>query len=362
VRKMLVIVVAGFFLWVGGPAALRLLALPMAEPEGAALARDGSERLEPAGRFIVCSGRVEATQGEIDVTAQITGNLAAVNVTEGDRVRKGDVLAEVEGLREAAEAVSARASVALARSRLAQVQAGSGKEEQEQAQHEVDAVEAELVAETSSLNRARRAGADSVSAEELEHRQQHVRQLQSQRAGLQKRYEALRRGALPQEIEVARSEVALAEARLARAELENAYRVIRAPRDAIVVQVYRHAGDSVTTLQISPVVRLVDPSALLVRLEVDEANVQRMQTGLEANFTIQGGPSGAGQLVVKTIVPAFGPKRLFNPDTSVRVDTRTLSVLCEPRGLRVPLYPGQRVTARFTLPGRPALYADAQLN
>jgi hypothetical protein len=48
---------------------------------------------------------------------------------------------------------------------------------------------------------------------------------------------------------------------------------------------------------------------------------------------------------VTTIIPAFGPKRLFSPDTSARVDTRILSVFCEPIDSRVPLYPGQRVTA-----------------
>jgi len=41
----------------------------------------------------------------------------------------------------------------------------------------------------------------------------------------------------------------------------------------------------------------------------------------------------------------FGPRRLFNPDTSVRSDTRTVSVLCEPADLQIGLLLGQRVTA-----------------
>jgi hypothetical protein len=50
---------------------------------------------------------------------------------------------------------------------------------------------------------------------------------------------------------------------------------------------------------------------------------------------------------VKTIVPTFGPKRLFNPDASARFDSRILTVLCEPTGLKTQLYLGQRVTAYF---------------
>ena len=56
----------------------------------------------------------------------------------------------------------------------------------------------------------------------------------------------------------------------------------------------------------------------------------------------------AGRLTVKTIVPAFGPKRLFNPDASARHDARTLEVLCDAEG-KARLYPGQRVTAEFPL-------------
>jgi hypothetical protein len=54
--------------------------------------------------------------------------------------------------------------------------------------------------------------------------------------------------------------------------------------------------------------------------------------------------------MARTIIPVFGPRRLFNPDTSVRNDTRTVAVLCEPTDLEIRLLLGQRVTARFDDP------------
>jgi hypothetical protein len=54
-----------------------------------------------------------------------------------------------------------------------------------------------------------------------------------------------------------------------------------------------------------------------------------------------------GRLLIDRMVPAFGPKRLFNPDTSARVDTRTLELLCEVTSCEIRLYPGQRITAEF---------------
>ena len=90
---------------------------------------------------------------------------------------------------------------------------------------------------------------------------------------------------------------------------------------------------------------MADTSQLRIRLEIDEASVARLRPGLQGTLQIRGSSADVGRLTVTTIIPMFGPKRLFNPDTSARFDTRTLAVFCEPLDLRVPLYPGQRVTA-----------------
>lgn len=350
-RKVLIVVTAGAALWAGGGQALKYLSLPLAEPGGPAA--DDGPKAGPA--LIVCSGRVETVRGEIDVTPQIAGTLAEVCITDGAAVRRGQILAVLEGGREAAEVQGAEAALAVARARLTQLRAGPGKEEIDQALNEVRAVQAQLDAEVRS--NARSSGllvASAESVEDFDRRQYRVRQLRSQRDSLRKRYEALRRGALPQDVEVARAEVALAAARLTRARVEDSYRTLRAPADGTVLEVYRHAGDSVTTMQPSPVLRLAAAGTVRVRLEVDEADVPRLRAGLTGTFSTRGTPSPAGRLVVKTIIPTFGPKRLFNPDTSARLDTRILDVLCEPQDSRVPLYLGQRVTARFAPAPGPA--------
>ena len=139
-----------------------------------------------------------------------------------------------------------------------------------------------------------------------------------------------------------------AESRLSRARIELGYRTIRAPMSGIVVEVHRHAGDSVSTQYATPILRLADTSRLRIRLEVDEADVGWLREGLAGEFEVRGAAGHGGCLTVKTIVPTFGPKRLFNPDASARYDARILTVLCEPTGLQAPLYLGQRVTAFLT--------------
>jgi hypothetical protein len=96
---------------------------------------------------------------------------------------------------------------------------------------------------------------------------------------------------------------------------------------------------------------MVDAGRLRIRLEVDEADVPRLKPPREGTFEVGGIADTVGRLVVTTLIPQFGPKRLFNPDTSARFDTRILAVLCEIKDCSIPLHPGQRITAHVPLEG-----------
>src|SRR5260370_19097556 len=67
--------------------------------------------------LITAPGRVEAVSEEIRVSSQLSGRLRAVRVEEGDRVQRGQVLAEIEN-------DDYRARVAAAEAELAQREAG----------------------------------------------------------------------------------------------------------------------------------------------------------------------------------------------------------------------------------------------
>jgi multidrug resistance efflux pump len=299
----------------------------------------------PAGN-LVCTGRVESVRGELEIAALISGRLEEVRVTEGDRVREGDILAVLEGAREAEDLRIAEAGANVALFRLRRIEAGNGKEEVDQALLEQKALEARLAYEQNNLNRLRRLyQKQSLAFDELERKEREVDELTRSRDALAKRHEALRRGPVPADVELARAELAQAESRLRRARVELGYRTIRAPTSGIVVEVHRHAGDSVNTHYATPILRLADTTNLRIRLEVDEASVGGVREGLAGEFQVRGAPGQSGCLTVKSIVPTFGPKRLFNPDSSARYDSRILTVLCEPTGVRTPLYLGQRVTA-----------------
>ena len=248
-----------------------------------------SPPIDRRARTIVCSGRVESIHGEVDVSALIAGRLEELRVTEGDTVHEGDILAVLEGGRETEELRTAEANVAVARLKLEQVQAGNGKEEIEQAYDDMKALEARLAYETTNLDSLRRLYQKrALTSDELQRKMHEVEQMSRQRDALQKHYEAVRRGPLPEEIEVARGQLAVAEAQLQRARVEHDYHLIRATISGTILEIYRHAGDSVATEYPTPILRIADTSHLRIRLEVNEPDVTRLEIGQKGSFQVRG--------------------------------------------------------------------------
>ena len=298
----------------------------------------GAEKNPPAApestRRLVCVGRVEPVGGEVEVCAQMSGTLMAVFVQEGDWVTNGTVLAEMDACREKAVLDSALA-------KLARVKVGNGKEEVAAAQAHRDAIAAELAFAESELARAVKLHEQKVVAEEeWERRQQRAATLRKQLVSAEKQAEAMQRGPLPEDI-------AIAEAEAAVARVAYDFRFVRAEINGAVLELRRHTGDAVSVIYPTPILRMADTRRLWARLEVSEQDVDRVKLGLKGMFTTFGAGKPSGQLVVKIILPSFAPRRLFEPDSTARLDTRTLQVLCEIIG-GAPVYAGQRLTATFT--------------
>jgi hypothetical protein len=97
---------------------------------------------------------------------------------------------------------------------------------------------------------------------------------------------------------------------------------------------------------------MADTKRLRVRIEVNEQEAHRVKEGMVGEFTGLGVKEIGGGLVMKMVLPSFAPRRLFEPDSNARLDTRTLNVLCEFRGDAPPVFSGQRVMATFPLTGK----------
>lgn len=287
-------------------------------------------------RQIVAVGRVEAVDGEIEVAAQLSGTLKVLHVREGDEVKAGTVLAEVDAPRE-------KAALELARANLARVRVGNGKEEiaAAQAEHEAAAHELHLAQlEHERAMNLRSMSEKAIADDLLDQRREQVEILGARLRAVSMRHAALQRGPLAEDVAAAEAEVAAAGA-------VYDMRLVRALRSGRILHVHKHAGDFVSLNFPSPILRMADTGKLRVRLEVGETDTPFVREGLQGTFTPHGSPSHGGRLRVERVLPAFAPRRLFEPDSTARMDTRTLQVLCEITQHDAPLYLGQRVMARL---------------
>jgi HlyD family secretion protein len=288
---------------------------------------------------LVCVGRVEPVDGEVEVSAQMSGTLIAVRVKEGDWVTNGAVLTEVDAPRE-------KAALGLALAKLARVKAGNGAEEIAASEAARDTVADELELADAEYQRAVKLHDQRAESEEyFEERRQRASALREQLASVTKQAEAMKRGPIPEEIHLAEAEVTAA-----RASYE--IRLVRAKTDGAILNLYRHTGDFVTVYQPSPILRMADTRRLRVRVEVNEQEAHRVEQGMVGEFTVFGVKEVGEKLIMKTVLPSFAPRRLFEPDSTARMDTRTLNVLCEFLSNAPPVFSGQRVVATFSLPSK----------
>jgi HlyD family secretion protein len=300
----------------------------------------------------VAPGLVQSPGGEIDYGLAESGQVQAILAREGEAVRAGDPLVQLEsGLQLEALRV-ARAELAAARARLADVRAGVRPEEVAASRAEARAAQA----------RARRARED-LSRVQLLVRQQaatqaalddSLREYQTQRAAAEaaaRRAQASVAGATRSQVGIVEAEVQAAEARVAQAEEALARRTARAPVDARVLSVDVDPGELYSPMSPAGTRSLLVLGPLgppEVKAEVDELFADRVALGAAAEIVSE----SEGRLLatgrVTSLKPLMGVKSLVTDRASEQLDRRVRETTVA-LDLGASLVPGQRVRVRIRL-------------
>jgi macrolide-specific efflux system membrane fusion protein len=210
---------------------------------------------------------------ELEVGAQVSGQLRRLLVREGDRVEAGQLLAEIDPARAEAELLRAEAALAALE--------GEIRMAAEQA-----AMAARLAERTARL------GARGVSASAT------VEDAASQQLIAEARLEVLQ----------AQKRQAEAALRTARINLENTR--ILAPIAGTVTQIIARQGQVLNATNTAPVIlRLADLSRMRLRAELSEADVWRVAPGQKAWFTVLGAGTRRWEGVLSAILPEAVPNR-----------------------------------------------------
>lgn len=296
--------------------------------------------------LIAAPGRVEAVSEEVRVSSELSGRLRSVPVEEGDRVRKGQVLAQIENEEYLARVAEAEAALAQRKAELLRLVNGARSQERRAAEASRQAAKAVLEnAHREAERRRNLASHEMISRDEAERYERADRVAEAEYERAAQEFSLVDADAREEDRRKAEAAVSGAQAQLgeARSYLEKTY--IRSPLDGVVLRKFRHPGESVSTQFDSPIVTLADDSSLRVRLDVDESDVARLRVGLPAYVTAEtyGTRKFTGHVI--RVGRILGKKNVRTDEPSERVDTKILEALMEldpgqrlPLGLRVDAY------------------------
>ena len=227
-----------------------------------------------------------------DIAARIAGPVESIEVEIGDRVKKGDVIAQIDP-----EVL--KAELQLTQSQL------------DEAGAELKAWAAETQVAMTDLRRQERLRKSAAfSQAKFEDAQKQVAVAEAR-------------------VERARANVAIKRSNLQRKQIDVEYTVVRAPYAGVVIRRYTEAGAYVD--KGAPLVRLIDDRALEVEAAVPYKRVNGLPPGRKVEFELDDG--SRHQAIVRAILPSE------NPQTR----TRTVRLVPQFNEIRRPLAESQSV-------------------
>ncbi|MFO0594429.1 MAG: efflux RND transporter periplasmic adaptor subunit [Myxococcaceae bacterium] len=310
---------------------------------------DVKEALPSFGATVIGgNGVVEPSDRETKVAAQVTAVVRAVAVAEGQQVKKGSLLVQLDDTVEQAALQSAEADLQGERATLGRVLKGVRVEDKDAVAADAQAARARAELSAGVLARTEQlAKTGAATPDELERAKRQAQTDDATARASDARLRAAEAGSRIEEVALQRARVAAAEARVAQARAQVERLSVRAPLDGEVLQVRIRPGELYSFQGAEPLVVMGDTSKLRVRMDVDERDVARLKIGEKAWVMADafGDQKFAGRVV--ELGRRFGRKNVRTDDPIEKNDTKVLETVLELEGTP-PLVVGQRVTSFIT--------------
>ena len=216
---------------------------------------------------VLATGVLEATK-MVSVGAQVSGQVKKMYVQLGDQVKQGQLIAQIDSIRQENELKTAEANIKNQQAQLAVQQANLAK------------VEAEYKRQQAMFSQ------DATSRAELETALANFKTAQAQIA------------AINAQIEQSRLTLATAQENLG-------YTRIVAPMDGTVVAIVTEEGQTVNANQTAPtIVKLAKLDTMTIKAQISEADVMKVEKGQTVYFTTLGNSDKKHYAQLRQVEPA----------------------------------------------------------
>ena len=279
---------------------LVVVALAFGGGEDGVEVETAAARVRTITETVTASGTV-ASDVEVPISSDVSGEIVLLAVEEGDRVEQGDLLLRVRPDFYASQAEQARAQISSAQSGVGEAQSGVAEARQSVAQAQAD-----LARATAERERAERAytrqqdlfDRDVISAADLEAARGAYEVAQ---AGERSAREAVagasaRVGSAQRRVQSAQAQVQGARAQARQAGQQLAQTAIYAPMSGTVSQLNVEQGERVVgtaTMSGTELMRIAQLDAMTMEIDVNENDVTRVALGDSARVEVDAFPEEA---------------------------------------------------------------------
>lgn len=311
--------------------ALRIIVIVLfvsAAAAGVWLWQSRQER-QPGGELVLF-GNVDIRQ--VNLAFNVAERIEAVLVEEGDRVRKGQLLATLDSRRLRDEVSRAEAQVSAQREIVARLEAGTRPEEIDKARADVEAAKAEYQIAQLTYNRMHNlAGKDAVPQQREDDAKAALDLARARLKAAQKVSDLAIEGPRREDIASAGATLKAYEAQLAIASRELAHASLYASSDGVVQVRILEPGDMASPQKAVFTIALDNP--LWVRAYVPETELGKVQTGMSAFVTTDTYPGKRYRAWVGYISPTaqFTPKSVETKEVRTSLVYQVRVYVCNPR-------------------------------
>jgi HlyD family secretion protein len=325
---------------------------------------DAAPESVPRSELVAAPGLIEPRSEEIAVSNVTQGVLTRIPVKEGDPVKAGQLLAELDNDDLTAAVAAAAAELDLRRSELEKLLNGARPEERRQADADLRAAQSALAMAELTLERKNSLLARRVtSVEAFDQARTDVQSARAKRDSLAERLALVNAAPRSEDVAIAQANVKLAQAALdtAKATLDKTF--IRTPIDGTVLRIRRRVGEGVSQTFPSIIAIVGDISRERIRAEIDETDIGRVGVGQRVYATADAYRGQRFTGTIAKIANRMGKKSVHSDDPAEKQDAKVLEALIDldrevrlPVGLRVDVFieagPENRLVATSLGPRR----------
>lgn len=244
---------------------------------------------------------------QILVSPKVSGQILTLDIEEGRRVQKGDVLAVIESTDYQADFDRAKAAVRLAAAKLEELENGPRKQEISQAKAELERIQVQVDQLKTQYEREKELiKKESVTQQQFEETESRYFAAQRQVDSLRAALSLLEEGTRPEQIEAARADLERARAEAVRAEWQLGNCTITAPISGTILKKNAEEGNLVNPIAFNgsfSLCELADLSDLEVELNIQERDVSTIFKGQKCRVNAEAYPDRTYEGYVSRLMP-----------------------------------------------------------